>query len=152
MKKSFIILAMSLIFSSIFAQEAKSIPDFVFANGIGETITAIEVRAKKGKSALALSSIEFANKDKLEINLPDDMKGMTEFKVSLEYGKKKIKAKTKKIFDISTNEKSVFVLTIQGEPSAIPLMVAGALTGNGLIFTKRVGPKVLEIIPVDLTK
>ncbi|MGL4986085.1 MAG: hypothetical protein ACRC5H_02990 [Treponemataceae bacterium] len=149
MKKSLIILVMSLIFGAIFAQEVKSTPDFVFANGIGETITAIEVRAKKGKTALTLSPIEFANKDKLEINLPEEMKGMTEFKVSLKYGKK-TKAKTKKILDINANEKSVFVLTIQGEPSAIPLMVAGALTGHGLIFTKRVGPKVLEIIPVDL--
>jgi len=111
-------------------------PDLIIVNGMGSTISQIELRPSKrhyGKNdekVLLISGLQLSNLENLAIFLPPEMKGIRSFDVILSHGEKNKVAKTKNEIILQGNgEVPVFAASIKGKKSTIPI-VAG---GSGLI-------------------
>ena len=142
-KNSFFVLSVCLIGMALplFAQEKKVVQvDMILANGTGAEITEIEIKPSKAKyknnkNVYALQNISMADQSSVGIDLPPVMKTMDSFDVVVKYGKKT--AKTKQIFSLEkkANETPLYVMSIKGKNSSIPILsgVGGAgVTAAGI--------------------
>jgi len=108
--------------------------EFVLANGTGDSITEIEIRPSQkkyrgNKNVCALTELNVPDTAVFAVSLPPQMKSMDSFDLIIKYGKKTAKTKQSIVLKKNGANAPLFVLSIKGKDSTIPLIAGG--TGAG---------------------
>jgi hypothetical protein len=136
MKKINLSFCVVFLFSVPPVMAQTDMPKFVLANGTGATITEIQIKPSKkkyhnNKNICAYQNIVVNDQQSFPVKLPEQMNDIDSFDIILKYGKKN--AKTKKSLTIeNTNKVPLYVMSIKGKDSTIPL-VSGAVGGGATV-------------------